>query len=80
MRLFRRWTKEQCLAEIQAIEANLASGIVSISNPTQGGITYRTATEALQIIGHLEARLDELDGKKPKNPVRRQIMWGQRPW
>lgn len=80
MRLFRRWTKEQCLAEIQAIEANLAAGINAISNPTQGSITYRSAEEALSILSHLEARVDEIDGVRTPNPIRRGGWYGVRPW
>ncbi len=62
MKLFEDWTRDECRAAIKKIEVNLARGISSVSQPTQGGITYRTVEEALSVLSHLRARIDRIDG------------------
>lgn len=78
--LFDDMTVEECRAEIRAIRANLLSNITSISQPTQGGITYRSEEQALMIIGLLKGQIAKLQGVKRKNPIKRGGFWGQRPW
>ncbi|CAN7331256.1 hypothetical protein [Neorhizobium tomejilense] len=80
MDLFDDLSEAECRAEISAIRANLLSNITSISNPTQGGITYRDADQALMIIRLLKAQIAKLKGEKPKNPIKRGGFYGVRPW
>lgn len=78
--LFDDMTVEECRAEIRAIRANLLSNITSISNPTQGGIVYRSEAQALMIIGLLQGRIAKITGVKRQNPIKRGGFWGERPW
>lgn len=53
MARYELWQTDELRAAIIGIERNLAGGIMSISNPTQGGITYNTRVEAEAILGDL---------------------------
>lgn len=80
MKLFRRKSREWCVEAVDQIEDHLAAGVTSISHPVQGAITYKSAEEAHSILRHLEARIDEHDGIKRKNPIRRKTVIGGSPW
>lgn len=80
MELYDDWTREECLSAIREIQVNLKRGISSVSQPTQGGITYRSLDEAEYIIKLLKAQVNRLDGLKVKNRVIKKVMFGVRPW
>ena len=70
MRLFKLWTREQCTDAILALEEGLASGAQSISYPAGGSLTQTNFENAEKILAHLYARLNDLDGKRPKVSVK----------
>ena len=78
MKLFRRRSREWPVQEAEDIEEIMASPIVSLSHPTFGGQQFRTLTEAAMILEQIEARIDEIDGVKRRNPVRRGGFYGVR--
>lgn len=78
--LFDDMSEAECRAEIRTIRSNLLSNITSISNPTQGGIVYRSEAQALMIIGLLQGRIAKITGVRRKNPIKRGGFWGERPW
>lgn len=81
MRLFRRRTKDWCLAALEEIEGALALGIHSSSNPAHGSLGYRNIDEANAIVEQLNARIDEIDDVRPRNRVRRGVVVvGVRGW
>jgi len=70
MRLFRFWTREQCTEAIIALEEGLASGAQSISYPAGGSLSYTTFENAEKLLRALYGRIDDLDGRRGKKPVR----------
>lgn len=80
MKLFRRKSREWCVEAADQIYDHLAEDITSISHPVQGSITFKSLEEANAILRHLEARIDEHDGIKRKNPIRRKTIIGVSPW
>lgn len=67
MRLFRLWTRDQCVSAITKLEQGIATGAASVSYPTAAGsVSFVSLDSASRILEHLYARLDQIDGKKRK--------------
>jgi hypothetical protein len=79
MKLFRRRSREWLVQEAEDIEEIISGGIASLSHPTSGGQVFRSLDDAALTLGQIEARIDELDGVKPKSPIRRGGWYGVRP-
>lgn len=84
-RLFRRQSRDWCLAALNYIEDSLSQNLTSVNNPVQGGVSYSNLPEALFKIDQLNMRIDELDreaGQKvpDSNGVIVKAMWGRRAW
>jgi len=67
MKLFSTWSRTQVVTAITSIEENLAAGIQSVSNPSQGSVSYSSPDNAFTILRSLYRRLDEIDNVKPTN-------------
>lgn len=70
MRLFRFWTKDECIAAIRALEDGVTSGAQSIQYPSGGGMAMTTLENAAMVLDHLYRRVDELDGKPARSEIR----------
>ncbi|WP_296071499.1 hypothetical protein [uncultured Agrobacterium sp.] len=79
MKLFRRRSREWLVQEAEDIEEIIASPIVGLSHPTSGGQQFRSLAEAVHVLEQIEARIDEIDGVKRKNPIRKRVLFGVRP-
>ncbi|WP_080822924.1 MULTISPECIES: hypothetical protein [Rhizobium/Agrobacterium group] len=79
MKLFRRRSREWLVQEAEDIEEIIASPIVGLSHPTSGGQQFRSLAEAVLVLEQVEARIDEIDGVKRKNPIRKRVLFGVRP-
>lgn len=80
MRLFRYWTRPECVDAIKALEEGVASGAQSIQYPSGGGMAFTTLDNASRILAHLYRRVDELDGTRSKSEVRYIRMIPKRGW
>ncbi|MGO7115584.1 hypothetical protein ACCS79_03630 [Rhizobium johnstonii] len=65
--LFSLWPLEKVEPAIVSLETSLTKGISQITNPTQGGISYRSADEARALLKALYRRYHELTGTKPSS-------------
>ncbi|ARQ56887.1 hypothetical protein Kim5_CH00779 [Rhizobium sp. Kim5] len=79
MKLFRRRSREWLVQEAEDIEEIISGGIASLSHPTSGGQTFMSVADASLVLSQIEARIDEIDGIKPRNPIRRGGWYGVRP-
>lgn len=70
MRMFRLWSKDECVQAIKALEEGIASGAQSLSYPAGGSVSYTTLENSHQILTWLYARLDEVEGARGKSAVR----------
>lgn len=70
MRLFRYWTREQCTEAILALEEGLASGAQNISYPAGGSLSYTNFSNAEKLLAALYRRIDDIEGKRQKAPVK----------
>jgi hypothetical protein len=70
MRMFRRRTKEWCEGALEAIDEAVATGANATSFQGQS-VQWKTLAEAKEIMADLEARIDEIDGKRSgRNGIR----------
>lgn len=75
MRLFRFWTREQCIKAITELEEGISLGAQSIQYTTGGGMAFTTLDNASQILKHLYRQVDDLDGKPSgRSAVKHQAM------
>lgn len=62
MKLFLRMSIEKLEAAIDSLEAQLAEGISSVTNPVVGGGSYYTPAQAALVLEQLYDRLEERTG------------------